>query len=160
MNYVRERLRGPFQSQKISACGRHWHYCKLREGALQSQKGQKNLPAAGTYIIVNLERGWRALQSQKGQKIMPAAGTYSIVNYVREGLRGPFKAKKFLPAAGTYIVVNWERGLFQSQKISACGRHLRCCELREGALSKPKRPKIFCLWQPLLNHCGKRCVSL
>ena len=79
MNYVRERLRGPFQSQKFSACSRHLHYCKLREGALQSQKGQKN---------------W------------PAAGTYSIVNYVREGLRGPFKAKNFLPAVGTYVVVN------------------------------------------------------
>ena len=37
---------------------------------------------------------------------MPVAGTYSIVNYVREGLRGPFKAKNFLPAAGTYVVVN------------------------------------------------------
>ena len=79
MNYVRERLRGPLQSQKFSACGRHLHYCKLRE---------------------------EALQSQKGQKFMSAAGTYSIVNYVREGLRGPFKAKNFLPAAGTYIVVN------------------------------------------------------
>ena len=81
---------------------------------------------------------------------MPAAGTYSIVNYVREGLRGPFKAKNFLPAAGTYIVVNWERGLFQSQNFSACGRHLRCCELREGALSKPKRSKKFCLRQALV----------
>ena len=59
---------------------------------------------------------------------MPVAGTYTIVNYVREGLRGPFKAKKiFLPAADTYIVVNLERGLFQSQKgqkIYACVRHL------------------------------------
>ena len=79
MNYVRERLRGPFQSQKFSACGRHLHYCKLREGPFKAKKDKK---------------------------FMPAAGTYSIVNYVREGLRGPFKAKNFLPAAGTYIFVN------------------------------------------------------
>ena len=79
VNYVRERLRGPFQGQEFSACGRHLHYCKLREGPFKAKKDKK---------------------------FMPAAGTYSIVNYVREGLRGPFKAKNFLPAAGTYIVVN------------------------------------------------------
>ena len=63
--------------------------------------------AAGTYIIVNLEReAERPFKAKKDKKFMPAAGTYSIVNYVREGLRGPFKAKNFLPAAGTYIVVN------------------------------------------------------
>ena len=49
---------------------------------------------------------------------MPVAGTYSIVNYVREGLRGPFKAKNFLPAAGTYDIVNYfKRGPFQAKKF-------------------------------------------
>ena len=75
------------------------------------------MPVAGTYIIVNLDSKFQPLsksqreaegpfKAKKDKKFMPAAGTYSIVNYVREGLRGPFKAKNFLPAAGTYIVVN------------------------------------------------------
>ena len=55
VNYVRERLRRPFQSQSFSALGRHQCYCELREGSFQSQKGQKILPAAGSYGIVNQE---------------------------------------------------------------------------------------------------------
>ena len=46
---------------------------------------------------------------------MPAAGTYSIVNYVREGPRGPFKAKKakkFLPVAATFKSLWKEMCLF------------------------------------------------
>ena len=89
------------------------------------------------YILVNLERGWRALQSQKGQKFLPAAGTYNILNlnYLRERLRVPFQSQKgqkiLLPTAGTYIYY---------------------CELRErltGPL-KPNWTKKFCLRQALI----------
>ena len=62
-----ERLREPFQSNKgqtFSASSRQlkstllWNERKA-EGALSKQKkGKKFLPAAGTYTIVNWERGW------------------------------------------------------------------------------------------------------
>ena len=44
------------KTSHFSACGRHLYHCELRERArvpFQSQKSQKILPVAGTYIIVN-----------------------------------------------------------------------------------------------------------
>ena len=66
-------------------------------------------------------------KAKKDNKFMPVAGTYSIVNYVREGLRGPFKAKNVLPAAGTVVhtLLFTERGgSFKAKNFlpaAACG---------------------------------------
>ena len=75
----------------------------------------------------------------------------------------PFQSKKGqkVSACGRHLYCGELRerlrAPFQSnkgQKVSACSRQLYYCEMREG--QEPKRPKIFCLRQALKLLCTER----
>ena len=122
-------------------------------------------------------------QRKKAKNFLPAAGTYIMVNWER-GWGRPFKAikaKKFQPAAGIYIMENWQRdadgALSKSQKKSwpklhKCLLSKRCLlnygveggipplSLKSDTLP-PHGPKAHPLLEAgRLVYCGKKIKKL
>ena len=120
----------PFQSkkgQKFSACGRHLYYCVQKErlrALFQSNKGQKVLPAAGTYIMVNWQREAEGAFSKSQEKSWPKLhkclfSKRCLLNYGVEGGIPPLSLKSdTLPPHGPKA-----HPLLEAGRLVYCAAH-------------------------------------